>query len=365
MLSGVRVLDFSRVVAGPICGRILADCGADVIKVEPPEGDAMVRASVPQVDGMSAYFTHLNAGKRSICVDLEDAGQRERLHGLVATADVLLENFRPGILARYGFGPVELAERHPRLVYCSISGYGADGPWRDRRAFAPVVHGEAGFAATVARLHDRPIGPLALSYGDIVAGLAAVGAINGALYERERTGRGQHLDVSLAEAVLFANEFAAPELAGQSGPATFGGASSIAVRTADGEHILTQGNPVHTFPQWARAFGHHDLLEQPRYRRVAEREHIRDELIGMILAWVSAVPDFETLEARVGPERIAVGRVRTVAEVADTDWAAARRVFTEVSPGLTVPRAAFRSSAHDFGASGPPPKMGEHTAELL
>jgi crotonobetainyl-CoA:carnitine CoA-transferase CaiB-like acyl-CoA transferase len=366
MLEGVRVVDFSRVVAGPFCGRVLADLGADVIKVEPPEGDRMPRGGAPFVDGVSAYFAHLNAGKRSVCLDLGSAEGASVAASLVATADAVLENFRPGVLARYGLGPAQLLGAHPRLVYCSVNGYGSDGPWADRRAYAPAVHGEGGLVATVARLWDQPPRPEAVSHADVYAGLMASTAILGALFERERTGRGQHVEVVMADVAVYVNEFSAPELAGQRGPASYAGAASIAVTTADGETCLTVGNPVHTFPQWARAFGHADVLAEERFARTSARYASRPELIELIRGWVAAVPDVDALEAIVGRERLAIGRIRSVPELAETAWATERGVFAEAVPGLRVPRAPFRSSLDPtLGLSGPPPAKGEHNADVL
>ncbi len=165
-LAGIRVLDFSRVVAGPLCGRLLADQGAEVIKIEPPARD-ITRTAPPLVDGFSAYYTHVNAGKLGVCADLSDPEVAELLAVMAKDADVVLENFRPGVLARHGLGAEQLMGRNPRLVYCSISGYGQTGPWSDRRAYAPVVHGESGLLASNARLHASPVRQEALSHADI------------------------------------------------------------------------------------------------------------------------------------------------------------------------------------------------------
>lgn len=365
-LSGIRVVDFSRVVAGPFCGRMLADLGADVIKIEPPEGDRISRGGAPFVGGISAYFAHLNAGKRSLCLDLSSPEGQEVAAALVATADVVLENFRPGILARYGLGPAQLLERHPRLVYCSVNGYGSNGPWSDRRAYAPAIHGEGGFIASAARLYDEPPRPEALSHADVYAGMMASSAVLSALFDRERSGRGQHVEVAMADVAVYVNEFAAPELAGQQGPAPYGGAASIIVTTADGEDIVTVGNPIHTFPQWAKAFGRAQLLEDDRYGKTRNRYGIPGELADHIRAWVREVADFETLERTVATQRLAVGRIRSVVELAETAWATERRVFTEAAPGVRVARAPFRATNDpELGLAGPPPAKGEHNAEIV
>src|SRR4051812_43911601 len=137
-LHGIRVLDLSRVVSGPLCGRILADLGADVVKVEPPELDR-TRTVPPFIDGLSPYFAQLNAGKRNVGIDLKTPGAADLIRRLAAVCDVFVENFRPGVLARYGLDADRLLTINPRLVYCSLTGWGQDGPWRDRRAYSPPV----------------------------------------------------------------------------------------------------------------------------------------------------------------------------------------------------------------------------------
>lgn len=363
-LSGIKVVDFSRVVAGPICGRILADQGADVVKIEPFERD-MTRAAEPFVDAMSSYFAHLNAGKRCISVDLRDAEAIEVMRSLVDEADVLLENFRPGVLARRGLGPDEARARNQGLVYCSISGYGQDGPWRDRRCFAPVVHGEAGMLATSARLGDRPPAPEAHSSADFHAGFLAASAIGSALFDRSRTGEGAHLDISLAEASIYANEFSGPELAGQEGPTIYGGSACLVVTLADGTAVATQGNPATRWNQWCAAMDRPDLLTDPRFARYPDRLARRDAVDAEVMGWAATVKDYATFEPIAEREGLAVGVIRTVPELADTEWAVARNAIAEPSPGLRMPAAPFRSSAGHVGVTDPAPVRGADNATVL
>ena len=363
-LAGIRVLDFSRVVAGPLCGRLLADQGAEVIKIEPPRRD-ITRTAPPLVNGFSAYFTHLNAGKLGLCVDLEDAGVAELVARLADDADVVIENFRPGTLARYRLDAASLLERNPALVYCSISGYGQEGVWAKRRAYAPVVHGEAGVIASNARLHDRPPRPEALSHADFQAAFIAMGAIGTALFARERTGLGRHLDVSLAEISVYANEFAAPELCGQEGPATYAGAASLVLTLGDGTTVVTQGNPADNFRQWARAMGRPDLVEDPRFARHPDRLAHRAELSQIILDFARSFDSFAALQECVDPHRIAVGVLRTVSELAETEWAQERGLVAEPIPGMRIPRLPFRSSRGEIGAAGRGPVRGEHNDDVL
>jgi CoA:oxalate CoA-transferase len=363
-LSGIRVLDLGRVVAAPLCGRLLADQGAEVIKVEPPRRD-MTRTAPPIAADFSSYFAHLNAGKLGLCANLEDPEMAALLAELAVQADVVLENFRPGVLERYGLDAATLRERNPRLVYCSISGYGQTGPWRERRAYAPVVHGEVGVIATNARLHDVPARPEALSHADVQSALMAMGAISSALLARERTGEGAWLDVSLADVAIYINEFSGPELCGQTGPASYGGAASLVLTLADGTRVVTQGNPTDNFRQWAKAMGRPELREDPRFATHEARVRHHLEIERLILEFARGIGSFEALHACVDPHRIAVGVVRSLPEVADTEWAKERGLVAEPLPGLRFPRVPYRSSAGEIGATGPPPRRGEHNREAL
>ncbi len=342
----------------------MADQGAEVIKIEPPDFD-MTRTAPPLVDGFSAYFTHFNAGKLGICVDLEDEEVRSILLRLVDETDVLIENFRPGTLTRFGLGAEALLERNPRLIYCSISGYGQRGLWSARRAYAPVVHGEAGLIASNARLHDDSPRPEALSHADIQAGFMAMGAIGNALFARERSGRGNHLDISLAEVSVYANEFSTPELWGQEGPATYAGAASLVLVLGDGTRVVTQGNPVDNFRNWVKAMKRPELLEDPRFSRHPARLEHRREVCEVILDWARTFDSFEDLHACVDPQRIAVGIVRSVKELADTDWAKERGLVAEPAPGMGFPRLPYRSSGVNIGATKFGPRRGEHNREVL
>jgi crotonobetainyl-CoA:carnitine CoA-transferase CaiB-like acyl-CoA transferase len=166
-LAGVRVLDLSQVISGPICGRVLADLGADVVKVESPAGDISRRVPPHVAPDTGLYFSQANAGKRAVCIDLRADAGADLVRRLVACCDVLIENFRPGVLARRGLGADELLAAHPRLVYCSISGWGQDGPWAQRRAYAPLVHAEAGRIELAARLRGTPPQQEVHVHGDI------------------------------------------------------------------------------------------------------------------------------------------------------------------------------------------------------
>ena len=201
-LTGFRVLDFSAMIAGPYCTRWLADLGADVIKVEPPEGE-MMRSTSPLRDGHSSYFGQLNAGKRCIALDLKDPQAMAAIVELIKVSDVLVENFRPGVMQRLGLGFAQVHAVNPRLVYCSISGYGQSGELSDRPAYAPIVHAASGYEMAQFSFQDDVTQPsnCGLFAADVLAASFATIAIQSALLQRSRTGRGQHLDVTLMESI--------------------------------------------------------------------------------------------------------------------------------------------------------------------
>jgi crotonobetainyl-CoA:carnitine CoA-transferase CaiB-like acyl-CoA transferase len=208
-LAGLRVVDFSRVLAGPLCARTLQDLGADVIKIEPPTPDVSRLASPIDPNGVSGYYAQQNAGKRNISIDLNVAEAREIAVRLCDQADFLIQNFRPGTLDAFGLGYDELAARNPRLIYVSISGYGQGGPFRGRMAYAPTVQAEAGFTHHLLRHFGNNLAAAqtdALSHADCYAGLQGVIAALAALRQREVTGRGQHVDVAMAATIMAINE---------------------------------------------------------------------------------------------------------------------------------------------------------------
>jgi len=203
ILTGVRVLDFTTIVSGPYCTRLLADLGAEIIKVEPPEGD-FIRVQPPLRGGRSAYFAHLNCGKKSLAVDLRQAGAVELMHELASRSDVIVENSRPGVMQRLGLDYPTLAKPNPRLVYCSISGFGQEGPWATRSADAPMLHAASGFDLVNLSYQnglERPLNT-GIYVGDVLGGTYALGAIQSALLARERTGRGDFIDLSMVDGIL-------------------------------------------------------------------------------------------------------------------------------------------------------------------
>jgi len=374
----VRVLDFSRVLSGPICGRALADLGAEVIKVEPPQGD-LTRFAHPKVNSLALYFTQQNVGKRNVSLDLRRPEAVDLLRRLAGRCDVVLENFRPGVMDRMGLGWADLSAANPGLVYASITGYGQDGPWADRRAYAVSVQAEAG--VTAGSLAHRagqgsPGDPVnePYSHADVYAGLLALSAILAALHHRERTGEGQHVDVAMAQAMLFVNEHVQLELAEVEAPGrvlSMAPGDSPLCRLVDGTTVTIVGHPCAggTFELYCRAMGRTDLGEDPRFATEADRLTNREELYGVVRDWVRAQDDVGALERRLADAGLAMGVVRTVAELADTPWATDRGAIAEVDDRgggtVRVPEAPWRFSSTPARARGGPAYRGEHNRDVL
>ena len=280
-LDGVKVLDFSMFLAGPYAGRLLADHGAEVIKIEPPGGET-IRGAHPVIEGKSRYFAQLNAGKKCIVLDLKSKEGKETVRRLVAEADVVLENFRPGVMERLGLGYAVLSEFNPRLIYCAISGYGPTGPNSTRPAFAPIVHAHAGYDMAVfeyARVVDRPLRNRSTA-ADILASAHGFGAISAALYGREKTGRGDRIDVTLEGVMhnLLYVEIQNAQLEDAVEPMVFN-----PVRAKDGFLMVVPVSDAN-LRAMANATGR-DWDEDPRYNTVGERWKHWDELLADLEEW--------------------------------------------------------------------------------
>jgi CoA:oxalate CoA-transferase len=281
-LEGLRVLDFSIMLAGPYCARLLADVGAEVIKIEPPEGDDM-RLRTPLRDGHSTYFGQLNAGKRSLALDLKNADAIRLVHRLVAEADILVENFRPGVMDRLGLGFEALREINPRLIYCSISGYGQSGPAAERAAYAMIVHAESGFDQSLMRYagdRDRPASG-AIFVADVLGGIFAYSAIQTALVQRTRTGKGQHIDVALMDCMLnlLIYELQEAQFPISSPRPTYG-----PVRTRNGDILIAPVTP-RNFAALCEVTGQAELADDPRFKTLPSRGANWTAMMQVIEKW--------------------------------------------------------------------------------
>ena len=375
-LDGIRVLDFTRVLSGPHCTRMLSDLGAEVIKVEPPDGD-ITRFTSPRRNSMPSYYAQQNAGKRSVSLNLaSDEGSAIALR-LAEHADVIVENFRPGVMEKFGLSYEAVSAANPRIVYASITGYGATGPWKNRRAYAPVVQAETGLTKSQG---DHGRGGVYRtdrhSHADVYTSLDAAAGVLAALYQRERTGRGQWIDIAMAQVMLYVNEHVHDELYdGDIDPdwvRSFGNEWQPVVTLADGTGMAIAGNPASkgTFELYMRAIERTDLIDDPRFATVAGRLEHLDVVVDAIAQFAATVPDSAEFERILAEHRLASGTIRSVREVCDSEWAKERNAVTEVDDrgGGTyrVPNAPWKfSDAPDVGVSGSPRYRGEDNADVL
>jgi crotonobetainyl-CoA:carnitine CoA-transferase CaiB-like acyl-CoA transferase len=359
-LAGVRVLDFTRVLAGPFVSRMLSDLGADVVKVEPPEGD-MTRLIGRKINDLSGYFTQQNAGKRSVCVDLARPGAADLMLRLAAKADIVLENFRPGIMAGFGLGWEQLSEVNPGLVMLSISGFGQTGPERDRASYAPIIHAETGLLERQQSVTGTDgAQDFALSIADTYSGLHGLVGTLAALSYAQRTGVGQHVDMAMINAMFFTDDYAHFELehtrvlngGGQVFDAT-GGQIMLAGDEKWYWRVLnTRAGVVDPTPEGA------DLETKIALRRQA------------IQAFLVSFPDRASLIAKLNEVNLAWGDVFNHREVFERQGSVeGRQVLTTVDDRAggerRITNTPYRFSTAEAGVRGPAPYRGEHNYDAV
>lgn len=363
-LDGVRVLDFTSVMAGPFATRMLADLGAEVIKVESLEGD-QVRARPPKRDGHSAYFGNLNAGKQSIACNLKSPEIIALMKQLVATCDVLVENFRPGVMARFGLDFATLAAINPRLIYCSISGYGQTGPKALFPAYAPFIHAASGFDMVNLRYQDGADRPATsgIFIADVLGGIHAFGAIQAALYQRVRTGQGQHIDLSMLEAMvgMLVSETQEAQFPGDARRPLY-----TPLKTNDGFIMVAPTSP-RNFEQLSDAVGHPEWRDDPRFLTNADRNANWATLLALTELWTikRSAAEAEAILSRHG---VPCARYREIGELLDDPQLVARGAFAQVDDGagaFKVPSPPFRMSGSRVEARGHVAQLGEDGAAVL
>jgi len=363
-LDDVRVLDFTTVMSGPFTTRLLADAGADVVKIESFEGD-QVRARPPVRDGFSAYFGALNAGKRSIVLNLKSPAAIELIKALIVKYDVVVENFRPGVMRRLGLDYAALSAINPRLIYCAISGYGQTGPKAQSPAYAPVIHAASGFDVVNQRYQDGAQRPATggVFVADVLGGAYAFGAIQMALYQREKTGLGQLIDVSMLDAMVGMLVFEGQE-------AQFPGGNRRPLykplKTLDGFIMVAPTSP-RNLEQLAIAAGHPEWAQDPRFRTAAELNRNWDALLALTEAWTASRTSDEA-EQILSAHGVPCGRYRDMPEVLADEHLVARGTFGEISDGggtHWVSNPPFRMSGSRAEARDLVSKLGEHGEEVL
>ena len=363
-LDGIRVLDFSMFLAGPYCTRLMADLGAEIIKVEPPGGD-FLRHAPPIRGGQSAYFGHINCGKKSLELDMKSDRGRELISRLVKNVDVVLENFRPGVMARLGLDYDSLSQLRPDLIYCSVSGYGQEGPSAQRAAFAPIIHAASGYDLIMMNyqgLSGRP--PTVRStVADILGATHAFGAINAALVQRLRRGRGQHIDVAMMDAMhnLLAYEYQAAQMENPERPIVFS-----PIRTADGFVMVAPVSPGN-FAGLARAAGRPELLDDARFAEPAARVRNWDLLLAEVEKW-SLSETTESCEATVLAEGCPCTRYLGIDEAILEPQTAARGAAVQmggVADPYKVANCPAQFTGTNAGARPWVPSLGQHNEEFF
>ena len=368
-LCGLKVLDFSIMMAGPYCARLMADLGADVVKIEPPDGDDMrlrhpLRAA-PDGSRHSAYFGQLNAGKRSLALDLKQPADLDIALALALQADVLVENFRPGVMERLGLGAAALLAKNPKLIYASISGYGQQGPARERAAYAMIVQAASGYERTLARYAGDRTRPAATAtfVADVLGGLNAFAAIQTALVQRARTGLGQVVDVALMDSMLNLliyelqeAQFPVPDARPTYGP----------VAARDGDVLIvpiTQRN----FEALAEVTALPELRSDARFATVPSRGAHWHEMMRVVERWTRARTVAEVVQA-LDSAGVPCARYAEPADLLTDEQAAARALFSPVrdaAGSFTGVGAPWRLSEGGGPIGARVADIGEDRAEVL
>ncbi|TVQ29793.1 MAG: CoA transferase [Geminicoccaceae bacterium] len=370
-LDGIRVVDLTRVLAGPFCTMLLGDMGAEVIKVEGHEGDPVRRQGTLK-DGLSWYFAAFNRNKKSVVIDLKTDAGKELLARLIETADVLVDNYRPGVLAKMGFGAERLAELNPQLVTCNVNGYGSTGPYVDRPAFDFVVQAMSGFMS-VTGAEDQPPMRTGLPITDLVAGLyAAFGVVN-ALHARRHNGRGQHVDSAMANGILSLMAYLASEhfATGQLPPRTGNDHPLVApyglFTASDGEVAVAPSNDT-VLRRFLRAIELEHLLDDPRFSTNEARFPRRAELRALIDARMRTESQAHWIEVlnRAG---VPSGKVQDLAEVFADPQVRAQEMVIDVARAGAAPVRMLgfpvKLSQTPCTVRLPAPELGEHDDEIL
>ena len=371
-LADLRVLDLSRMLAGPFCSALLADLGAEVIKVEAPGRGDDARHFAPFRGGESAYFLLINRGKKSITLNLKDKRGVKLLHRLAQSADVVVENFRPGVAARLGAGYQELDRINPKLVYASISGFGQDGPLAHRPAYDIIAQAMSGLMSMTGEA-DGPPFRVGESFGDLCAGLFASWAILAALQGRARTGRGQHLDVAMTDS-LFSMMITglSLQLYGDTPAQRIGNRHPMsspydAFPARDGHVIIASANEA-IFARFAEAIGRPELPADPRFENDTRRIENEPALRAIVIEWTGA-RSVAGVVAALDEAGVPASPVLSVAEAVASDHVAFRGLLATArhpeAGEIRQVRQPVQFSGAPNDAPGPAPTLGQHTGEVL
>jgi len=360
-LSGVRIIDFSRVLTGPYGTRLLAELGADVIKIESPEGDLTRRIAPKQDRGMSGLYTFANVGKRNVCIDLRLPGGTELALELVRHAHAVIENFRPGVAERLGVSWETVRRANPRAVMLSISGFGHDSSWRDRGAFAPTIHAATGLLEYQARVTGLPLARLADAQADMITALHGTVALLAALRSAEASGQGERIELAMYDAVLATYSETSHELLDEP-------TARLEARPFDAGPngwITVAGPPQHCWSLMRRAFRE---LDDPAEANadIPTKARLRHQAMER---WMATQPSAEKLLKRLDQAGLPCAQIVTLSEALSGPFARERELLLSIDDrrGGTRPivRSPYRFSRTSCQVRAPAPRRGEHNAEVL
>jgi CoA:oxalate CoA-transferase len=371
LLEGIRILDFTRVMAGPFCTALLADVGAEVIKVEPPDGDDY-RHIGPFRNGESALFIQMNRGKKSVCINLKAPAGLDAVRRLIAASDVVVENFRPGVAERLGVGYSSARAINPRVIYVSISGFGHNGPLSNRPAYDLIAQAMAGLMSMTGE-RDGPPMRVGDALGDLASGLYGAWAILVALHARAATGTGQHIDVAMFDAIFslmptpMSFLFYADQIPTRNGNQHLISSPFGSFRAKDGDVIIAVANNT-LFRALLTAIGRDDLTTDPRFADDATRTAHEPELRSVIERW-SAERTVADVVAALDAHGIPASPIATFAEAASSDHVRHRKLIAEIVQSRAGRAPVIEQPVHFSGVPRgtlrPAPNLGEHTVEIL
>jgi CoA:oxalate CoA-transferase len=374
-LTGLRVLDFTRALAGPTCTRMLAEMGAEVLKVEPaPKGDLSRGASIFQ-NHRSLFFAQHNRGKKSLCVNLREPRGMALVVELVRQVDVVVENFKPGVMADMGLSYERLKELKPDIILCSISAMGQTGPLAQKPGYDYIAQAYAGVTSMIGDEDDAPYIPL-VGLGDVSTGVHGALAVLAALRHRDRTGRGQHLDVALLDVYYHFHEVNVHQVKGSGGtmaPTRVGRHMTYlcpgGVFRATGGHVVIMSF-FHHWPDFCRAMERPDMIEDPRYRTDLARLERREEVVKIIEDWLQTFPDVTSAVSHLERFEVPVAPVLSVTETLDHPHLRARgtvrTIYDPVHNGeFDVPGFPLKFSEFPEELSLTAPTLGQHNTEVL
>ncbi len=369
LLEGIRILDFTQLLAGPYCTRILVDMGAEVTKIErPPLGDAMRMLPIIK-EGVSGTFMQFNVGKKSVCLDLKKPEAIQIVKELVRKCDVVVENNKVGVMERLGIGYQTLKRENPALIMCSISGFGQTGPNKDRPALAPVIHAATGVTEILRRSYGEDIPPAShtISWADTIASYHAANAITSALFYRERHKIGQHIDVNLFDSMFFSIDYQIQHytLTGQEPPPAYG---APPMKGNDGYLLAAIGK--HEFVlKLLDAMGRSELKEDERFSTMASFFTNSGEFKKILSDWMQEVGSDDKIEAILRELEVPVSRMYSVAEAVESPQVESRGLLQQIDhPKLgkvRVVNTPFKFSETECSLRGLPPQLGEHNREVL